>query len=270
MPRQKRDLIEYLFKARKNVAPDQYGKVTPAKKMLRSTAFFPGGSGLWDTPPNDKLPGCLQAFHSFFVNPNIPPTMPKKKIMILGNDFGLKDGYKKVRDNPYENLNSSSTWRNLLELLHCARIKPKNCFFTNAYIGLRITGKGTGQSPGAADPEFVERCESFFLDKQIMVQKPRLILALGKHSIKFIAGLSPDLAEWKECETFPELDDSDLGPLVKKVRFNNSKPATVVALVHPAGRNMGNALRNRHYRGKQGEAAELKMLKRALKKSGLR
>jgi uracil-DNA glycosylase len=269
MPRQKRDPIACLFNARKKVAPDQYEKVAPVKKMLTGTAFFPGGSGLWHTPPKEMLPSALQANYSFFVNSKLP-TMPKKKIMVLGNDFGLKDGYKEVWDNPYENLNSSSTWRNLLELLHCARIKPKNCFFTNAYIGLRITGKGTGQSPGAADPEFVERCESFFLDKQIMVQKPRLILALGKHSIKFIAGLSPDLAEWKECETFPELDDSDLGPLVKKVRFNNSKPATVVALVHPAGRNMGNALRNRHYRGKQGEAAELKMLKRALKKSGLR
>ena len=199
MPRQKRDPIEYLFKVRKKVAPDQYGKVAPVKKMLAGTAFFPGGSGLWHTPPKEMLPSALQASYSFFVNSK-PPTMPKKKIMVLGNDFGLTDGYKEVRDNPYENLNSSSTWRNLLKLLHCTGIKPKNCFFTNAYMGLRITGKGTGQSPGAAGPEFVERCESFFLDKQIMVQKPRLILALGKHSIKFIAQLSPDLAEWKECK----------------------------------------------------------------------
>ena len=199
MPRQKRDPIACLFNVRKKVAPDQYGKVAPVKKMLAGTAFFPGGSGLWHTPPKEMLPSALQANYSFFVNSK-PPTMPKKKIMILGNDFGLRDGYKEVWDNPYENLNSSSTWRNLLELLHCAGIEPKHCFFTNVYMGLRLTGKGTGQSPGAADPEFVERCESFFLDKQIMVQKPRLILALGKHSIKFIAQLSPDLAEWKECK----------------------------------------------------------------------
>ena len=59
MPRQKRNPIEYLFKARKNVAPDQYGKVTPVKKRLCSTAFFPGGSGLWHTlPKKEMLPLC--------------------------------------------------------------------------------------------------------------------------------------------------------------------------------------------------------------------
>ena len=269
MPRQKRNSIEYLFKARKNVAPDQDGKVTPVKKMLCSTAFFPGGSGLWHTPPKkEMLPSTLQASHAFFVNLK-RPTMPKKKIMVLGNDFGLKDGYKGVRNNPYGNLKSSSTWCNLLELLHRAGIKPKNCFFTNAYMGLRITDKSTGQSPGAVDPKFVERCESFFLEKQIVVQKPRLVLALGKYAIKFVAGLSSDLAEWKECKTFPALDDSDVGPVVKKVRFNDSKPATVVALVHPAGHNMGNAFKDRRYCGKKGECAELAMLKDALKQSGL-
>jgi hypothetical protein len=130
MPKQKRDPTAYLFKARKKVAPDRYGKVTPVKKMLCSTAFFPGGSGLWHTPPKkEMLPSTLQASHSFFVNPK-RPTMPKKKIMVLGNDFGLRDGYKEIWDNRYENLSSSSTWRNLLEFLHRAGIKPKHCFFT--------------------------------------------------------------------------------------------------------------------------------------------
>ena len=109
MPRQKRDSIEYLFKARKKVAPDRYGKVTPVKKMLRSTAFFPGGSGLWHTSPKEMLPSTLQwASYSFFVNSK-SPSMPKKKVMVLGNDFGSKDGYKGVQNNPYENLNTSST-----------------------------------------------------------------------------------------------------------------------------------------------------------------
>lgn len=269
MPRQKRDPIEYLFNARKNVAPDQDGKVTPVKKMLRSTAFFPGGSGLWHTPPKEMLPSNLQwASYSFFVNSK-SPSMPKKKIMILGNDFGLKAWYENAFDYPYKNL-KSPTWRNLLELLHRDGIKPKNCFFTNAYMGLRITDKSTGQSPGMVDLKFVKRCQSFFLDRQLPMQKPRLILVLGAEARKFIAQLSPDLGEWKECETFTELDDSDLGPVVKKVRFNGSKPITVVALVHPAGRNMGSALKNRRYRGKEGEDAESKMLKKALKKSGLK
>ena len=258
MPRKKRNPIEYLFNARKNVAPDQYKRVVPVKKMLCRTAFFPGGSGLW-----------LGKSGSLGTPANWP-AMPKKKIMVLGNDFGLKDRYKAVRDNSYRNLNASSTWRNLLELLHRAGIRPKNCFFTNAYMGLRATGKSTGQSPGMVDPKFVERCQLFFLDKQLPMQKPRLIIVLGAEARKFIAQLSPDLAEWKKCETFMELDDSNLGPVVKKVRFNGSKPTTVVALVHPAGRNLGNVLKNRRYRGARGEAAEMKMLRRALKKSGLK
>ncbi len=256
MPKQKRNPIEYLFKAQKKVAPDQYGKVIPVKKMLCSTAFFPGGSGLWLGRSSSSKTASNK------------PRMLKKKIMVLGNDFGSKDGYKKVQDNPYKNLDSSSTWRNLLELLHCAGIKPKNCFFTNAYMGLRNTGKSTGPFPGMVDPKFVERCQLFFLDKQLPMQKPRLIIVLGAEARKFIAQLSPNLTEWKECNTFTELDASNLGTLVKKVRFNGSKPATVVALVHPS-RRKGNVWRRR-YRGKKGEAAELKMLKDALKKSGLR
>ncbi len=272
MPKQKSNSIEYLFKARKNVAPDQDEKVNPVKKMLCSTAFFPGGSGLWHTPPKkEMLPSTLQASHAFFVNLK-RPTMPKKKIMVLGNDFGLKDGYKGVRNNPYGNLKSSSTWCNLLELLYRARIKPKNCFFTNAYMGLRIAGRHTGPSPGADDPKFVERCESFFLDKQIAVQKPRLILALGEHSIKFIAKLSSDLDPWKEWKNFEKLD-ADGVSYIEKVSFKDSAEqlATVVALVHPSGRKMfdGKNVKDRHYCGKEGEAAELAMLKDVLEQSGL-
>lgn len=258
MPKQKSDPIEYLFKARKKVAPDQYGKVIPVKKMLCSTAFFPGGSGLWLGRSSSSKTGSNK------------PRMPKKKIMVLGSDFGSKDGYKKVQDNPYENLNSSSTWRNLLELLHSAGIKPKNCFFTNAYMGLRITGKRTGQSPGAADPEFVERCESFFLDKQIPIQKPRLILVLGTEVRRFITPLSSDLKPWKKWQSFEKLDAHGFS-FIEEVNFKNSaeQPTTVVALVHPSAQ-WTPAFKNRYYRGANGEKAELKMLKRALKKSGLK
>lgn len=192
MSRQKRDSIKYLFRALQKIRryPDGVG---PVPKLLCSTAFFPGGSGLWNTPLKRMLPRTLHPFRFFFSSSKFP-SMPKKNIMILGNDFGLKDGYKAILNNPYENLNSS-TWRNLLELLHRAGIKPKNCFFTSAYMGLRATGKSTGQSPGTVDPTFVKCCQSFFLDKQLPMQKPCLILVLGAEVRKFIAQLSPNLAE---------------------------------------------------------------------------
>ena len=257
MPRQKIDPIEYLFKARKKVAPDQDGKVAPVKKMLCSTAFFPGGSGLWLGHSSSSKMASNK------------PRMPKKKVMILGNDFGLKVWYENAFDYPYENL-KSPTWRNLLELLRRAGIKSKDCFFTNAYMGLRITGKPTGQSPGAADPEFVERCESFFLDKQIPIQKPRLILVLGTEARRFITPLSSDLKPWKKWQSFEKLDAHGFS-FIEEVNFKNSagQPTTVVALVHPSAQ-WTPAFKNRRYRGANGEKAELKMLKRALKKSGLK
>lgn len=257
MPKQKRDPIEYLFNARKKVAPDQSEKVAPVKKMLPGTAFFPGGSGLW------------LGHSSSSKTVSNKPSMPKKKIMVLGNDFGLKAGYENAFDYPYENL-KSPTWRNLLELLHHAGIKPKNCFFTNAYMGLRITGKRTGQSPGAADPEFVERCESFFLDKQIPVQKPRLILVLGTEARRFITPLSSDLKPWKKWQSFEKLDAHGFS-FIEEVNFKNSagQPTTVAALVHPSAQ-WTSTFKNRRYRGANGEKAELKMLKRALEKSGLK
>lgn len=257
MSTQEQHPIEYLFNQRKEVAPDRYGNVIPVPKMIRQTAFFPGGSGLW-----------LGESGSLGAPANWPP-MPKEKVMVLGNDFGQKWWHEKcLRENARDW--KSKTWMYLRLLLQDADIQPEDCFFTNAYMGLRSTGKSTGPSPGMVDPKFVERCQLFFLGKQLPMQKPRLILVLGAEARKFIAQLSPDLAEWKECKTFTGLDDSVVGPVVKKVRFNGSKPVTVVALVHPAGRNMGNALKDRCYRGAEGEAAELKMLKRALKKSGLR
>ena len=62
--------------------------------------------------------------------------MPKKKIMVLGNDFGPKN--KGVRNNPYGNLHSSATWRNLLELLPSRRHQAKE--LANALYGLRVAG----------------------------------------------------------------------------------------------------------------------------------
>ena len=99
------------------------------------------------------------------------------------------------------------------------------------------------------------------------MQKPRLILALGEYPIKFIAQLSSDLAAWRRWQGFKKLDAS--GPLISDVRFKGSEEqtATVVALVHPSMRN-SNA-KHRCYCGKEGKAAELAMLKDALKQSGL-
>ena len=253
MPTQEQHPIEYLFNEQKKIAPDQNGKVIPVQEMIAQIAFFPGGSGLW-----------LGKSRSWNVTSDRPP-MPKKKIMVLGNDFGPKSWYEKCLRQYDHDLNCA-TWWNLLPLLKKVGIQPKDCFFTNAYMGLRLEEKSTGQSPGAADPEFVERCWSF-LALQIAIQKPHLILALGEYPIKSIAGLSPDLVTWRRWQGFKKLDAS--GPLKNRVRFKGApeQSATVVALVHSSYRQVN--VKHRRYGGLTGEAAELAMLKAALKQSGL-
>ena len=187
-------------------------------------------------------------------------------VMVLGHNFDSEEGYRESFVNQGEDLNCQ-TWRYLLELLHCAGIQPKDCFFTNAYMGLIVGDSNTGKFPGADDLGFVQRCQSF-LAEQITVQKPRVILALGIHVPKFIAPLSPHLAAWKRCKTFKQLDASGF-PLINSVHFNGSseQPVAVVALTHPCLRKVN--VRLRRYRGLTGEDAELAMLREAFKRPGL-
>ena len=102
------------------------------------------------------------------------------------------------------------------------------------------------------------------------MQKPRLILALGRFVTEFIAPLSPDdLAEWRKWRKWSGLDVS--GP-VKRVHFDfddtGDYTTTVVALVHPSMRRSN--LRWRRYRGRTGNEAELAMLKMLLVVDALR
>ena len=250
--------IEYLFSARASVAPDRERAITPVPEMLSGTAFFPGGTGLWLGKSLSEAP------------PNLPP-MPIGKVMILGNDFCQSpSGHQEwLEKDPYADVNTT-TWQNMRPHFSEAGIQLEDCFFTNAYMGLRPEcGPFKGPSPGAKDREFVQRCESF-LNTQIEVQKPRLILALGKHAITFIARLSDKLDAWKPWPGFEKLDDKEQA-LISDVCFQGApdQTVTVVALVHPSGHNLGNTLKNRRYCGKTGKDAEIAMIKDALRLSGL-
>ena len=253
MPTQEQHPIEYLFNERRKVAPYPSG-VKPVPKMLSGTAFFPGGSGLW------------LGYSGSWYTLSDRPDMPKEKVMILGHNFDSEVGYKYTESLKEQHELESHTWRNLRELLRETDIQLEDCFFTNAFMGL-IEGEGnTGEFPGVNDSGFVQRCRSF-LDRQIEMQQPRLILTLGSWVPWFITPLSSGLAVWRGYESFRDLDVS--GPVISDVRFKGTpeKPVTVVALMHPSQRRRN--IWRRRYRGLKGEAAELAMLKDALKQSGL-
>ena len=257
---QKQHPIEDLFNEQKKLSyPD---KVEPVEEMIPRNAFFPGGSGLWSTPTDEEwqVLGQLQICRSFFDNDNPVPIILREEVMVIGQDFGPKCWHEKYLCEDDYDLDSD-TWKNLLEYLHCVDIYPKDCFFTNAYMGLMEKGTLDNMTVN----QFKQSCQ-LFLGKQIRMLKPRLILALGSYAIELIAELSPDdLAKWRPWPGFTKLNNES--SWIGGVSFNGSNPATVVALVHPGQRSRH--VWRRRYRGLKGEAAELAMLKDALKQSGI-
>lgn len=115
--------------------PDGVKKIP---KRLEGTAFFPGGWGLWNT-----------RLHEF------PPSLPIGGSLVVGHNFDSQAGYQRALPHGSE-LPTSATWRNLLAFLKHVGISPEQCFFTNAYVGLRAGDHAMGAFSGARNPEFVQ------------------------------------------------------------------------------------------------------------------
>ena len=239
--------VHELFSKLRSVGPYPPG-VTAVPHQIQGTSFFPGGTGLW-FPETRRI-----------------PELPVGGVMVLGHDFHSVAGYEWSRKNEAENL-QSPTWRHLLPLLCRTSIPRERCFFTNVYMGLRTGKATTGPFPGAASPEFVKRCQKFFL-VQIAAQQPSLILALGGHVPLFLAPLSAQLAPWAACKGFRERDSGNVA-LVSGVTFSASKvrPCVVVSLVHPSFRPSN--VHRRSWCTLTGDAAEIALLKEAVQLAGV-
>ena len=101
--------------------------------------------------------------------------------MVLGNDFGClsnsdprSPGFVQCLDRGFED---PPTW-GIEETLRRAGLPGDRCFFTNAYLGLRTAIKTTGASPGVTNSEFQKTCQEF-LERQLVMQRPSLIVCLG-------------------------------------------------------------------------------------------
>ena len=172
---------------------DQFGSypdgVIEIPGRIPGTAFFPGGSGLWNTQPQ-----------------TLPPSVPTGGSIIVGHNFDSEAGFQRSLHHAGENL-KSATWRNLLAFLKQVGISPEQCFFTNAYVGLRAGDRAMGAFPGARDHDFACWCRNFLLDQLRLIQ-PRLILTLGVHVPRFLAPLSPELQiAWSDVTRFRMLDE---------------------------------------------------------------
>ena len=243
--------VHVLFKDSTEVRPYPCG-VVEVPEQIQGTSFFPGGTGLW------------------WGGARVIPELPVGQVMILGHDFHSVAGYEWSREHSEENL-KTTTWLHLRNLLERVSIRLEDCFFTNIFLGLREGAATTGRFPGADDPKFVDRCRKFFL-KQIAVQQPRLVLALGAYVPQFLAPLSEQLAAaWTTPSSFPRRD-RDKTSILTEVIFKNLErhPCVVASIIHPCMRNSNVRHRHWHERNLHGDAAELALLRHAVNLAGLK
>lgn len=220
----------------------------PVAGEIKGRAFFPGGKGTFDDTS----------------------IISDKPIMVVGQDFDVEANFRKAEAAGQENIKKNATWRNLLALLEEVRIAPQSCFFTNAIMGVRVDlppdsqnkQSNTGDSPAFKHPDFIKECQQFFL-KQLEMQRPKLVLVLGKMPARFLATMVEDLRPWKQLKTITDIDNADQ-QLMRGATFTNGVKTTLVLLTHPSFRHL-NIHKRRYKTDFTGAEAELETLKEALK-----
>ncbi len=229
--------VDELFTAMAELVPLELypPDVVPTTARIAGTAFFPGGSGLF-------LEGRGQNAVQF----------PCGGVTVLGHNFDSEAGFRASLLRGSEQL-TTGTWGNLLALLKAAEVPLQRCFFTNAYMGL-CRGEDNFDYRGRDYEPFKRACLSF-LQVQIGIQRPRLIVTLGKHVPPTLAQLSPDLSAWNLPDlTFRRIDAT---PVVEAARFTlndgSEHTAAVVAITHPSMPNAWRRNPRGFPSGKQGE-----------------
>jgi hypothetical protein len=233
--------VDYLFRLAKELSyPEKFA--VPITERLERMAFFPGGKGTIDK--SDSISG--------------------KPFMFVGQDFDCDQGFADTKNIKEVDIDKIPTWRNLKDVLKDANIKPQDCFFTNAIMGLRVSHTASGKSPTFKAPTFIKENQDFFL-KQIQVQKPKVVFALGIQVVKFLSGTSKSLEGLSTIKSFPDLDQKEMA-VVSDVDFDGHI-CVLAILLHPSFR--GPNLRHRSYKGLQGDQAEKQIIKDTLTASGI-
>lgn len=216
------------------------------KGEIRGRAFFPGGKGTCDNRES----------------------LSNTRIMVLGQDFDSEKNYNLSVKNGQEDINKNPTWRNLCAFLTAIEKSPKDCFFTNAIMGVRKCDVATGKSPSFKDKKFIQDCQKFFL-YQIEIQKPEVIFVLGKYVAEFLAFTfegfaltSMDLSSWKNIKNFATIDEKG-NQIKKNIIFNNGIKTNLVLLTHPSYRPAN--IHRRSFNNYVGHEAEIKMAQEIFK-----
>lgn len=211
--------------------------VVRVPEYLPGTAFFAASAGLYRPAGSRELPRFPFGGY-MLVGHNLDAEGPFLARLSSGQSHG--DPERPMR-----------TWQNLYRLLSRATIDPRECFFTNAYVGLKAGSTPTGRFLGAKDPGFRRWCERFLL-KQVEVMRPMKIATLGVDAARFMGGLVGALCDWDAPRLPP--------PEPRRIRIGEHQ-TTAVALAHPSGYHA--SLHKRRYEGLVGIDAEAALLRAA-------
>jgi uracil-DNA glycosylase len=218
---------------------------------IRGCAFFPGGTGILVGPDvHSSKPGR---------------TIPVGGVLVLGHNFHDVKSYNQsveFGDELY-----TPTWRNLARALAAFGIPHDICFFSNALMGLMDRAGACGTHDGHRDQAFRAGCIGL-LSATLAVQRPRLVLALGKYAPPMLAEAVPGLGSWRRGWTFPAFDAArsyEAG--LQTFLPGTDTPMPCVALTHPsqAHRNVW----RRSVDDLRGSAAEIEMVRRTKRVCGL-
>ena len=211
--------------------------VVPVPEPIDGTAFFAAGPGLYC----EQLPSVAGL-----------PLFPFGKTMFIGNNLDAEGPYRQRLASGIahgDHRQPMRTWRGMYQLLDAAHVNRRDCFFTNAYVGLIEGDKPTGRFPGASDPEFSTWCEDF-LRLQIGTMKPAVVATIGADARKFMSRLSPDLSAWRRAPSTAVHE-----------AVIDGHPLQAVALAHPS--MYPASARSRRFEEKQGVAADAALLRSA-------
>jgi hypothetical protein len=221
--------------------------------FIAGRAFFPGGSGL------------------------VGQDFPSQRIMVLGHDFDTKKNFEQSCADGHEDP-GNKTWSGILTLFKRLEIPVEDCFFTNAYMGVRVgldnrrqAVKPTGTNPSRSHEPYFELSSKMFAH-QIATQEPKLVIALGTHVPAFLAAQDPgSLGAWAQSS----FEKRDAAFAARSAMFpvgtggsTALHTCVVASIVHPSLRDAN--IGKRSYRGLKGDAAEIALLADALVMAGLR
>jgi hypothetical protein len=108
---------------------------------------------------------------------------PEGGILLLGRDFGTKQYYERLCGTPARD-ETTLTWRHTRDVyLKCFQGLPVWC--TNYLVGIRKNGSAKGNIKARIRPSdwqaFEEHCWGF-LQAQVLLQRPRLVVVLGGYN----------------------------------------------------------------------------------------